>query len=79
MIGALPLIILGIMVVEVLVLAWQPAARRRRFLPTVCAGMFIVAAWAASARGWPEAVVLAALGAALVAHVVDIGMRWQGK
>jgi hypothetical protein len=76
-IGALPPVILGIMVVEVAVLAWQPAARRRRFLPTVCAGMFIVAAWTASASGWPELVVLAALAAALVAHATDITTRWH--
>jgi hypothetical protein len=76
-IGALPPVILGIMVVELVVLAWQPAARRRRFLPTVCAGMFIVAAWTASAAGWPGVVVLAALAAALVAHAADIKTRWH--
>ncbi len=79
MIGALPPVILGIMVIEVAVLMWQPAARRRRFLPTVCAGMFIVAAWTASAAGWPGALVLVALAGALVAHVSDVAMRWQEK
>ncbi len=68
--------IAGIMVVEFLVVAFQPAARRRRFLPTMAAGFFIVLAWNASARGWGLPVVLLALSGALIAHGADLYQRW---
>ncbi len=68
--------IAGIMVIEVAVIAFQPGARRARFLPTVLAGLFIVLAWNASARGLGLYVVLAALTGALLAHAVDVARRW---
>jgi hypothetical protein len=68
--------IAGIMVVELVVVAFQPAARRRRFLPTMAAGFFIVLAWNASALGWPAWVILAVLACALIAHAADVVSRW---
>ncbi len=68
--------IAAIMVAELAVIGFQPPDRRRRFLPTMLAGLFIVLAWNASAQGWPLWVVLAALACALVAHGGDLAGRW---
>jgi len=47
------------------------------FLPNLLAGDFLLLAWFASARGeaWPWSA--AALLAALVCHLTDLGMRWR--
>ena len=68
--------IAALMVAEVAVLAAGDAARRERFLPTVLAGLFIVAAWNAAAAGAGLWVVLGALAAGGAAHAIDVVRRW---
>jgi hypothetical protein len=68
--------IAALMAVELAVAGAQGADRRRRFLPTLCAGLFIVLAWNASALGGPWWLVLGLLGGALAAHAADLVLRW---
>jgi len=79
--GTLPLLALGLILLEALVLLWLARARpwlnRGAILANGASGAALLLALRAALLDQPPSVVVLWLGASLVAHLADLGARWR--